>query len=273
MKLAWKKYEKQLTTTFKNGLMKYELKKFHDGQVASKIIENGDLEVNMKGNSYEDLFAIASIKEAWDAANTMNKTAVSTLTIYCLIGQRSDRRFYENESFDLKIIARFINSMGFDKIKVLHPHSSITLALIDNSEQISHLSFVEKAYNEIGSPVLVSPDAGAYKGTHEIAEKLNADLIPSNKVRVDGEPVILIQGNVLNRECLIVDDLADGGRTFINLAEALKNQGASKVFLYVTHGQFNYGFDELKECIDHVYCTNSYRDITDDFVTQYRVVQ
>ncbi|MFK7786730.1 MAG: phosphoribosyltransferase family protein [Crocinitomicaceae bacterium] len=253
-------------------MMSYEVKRFHDGQVAAKMIDNTDLDVKIRGNSYEDLFTAASIKEAWDAANSMNKTAVSTLTIYCLIGQRSDRRFNKKESFDLKVIAKFINSMNFDKVRILHPHSSISLALIDNSEEISNYPYVEKAYNEIGSPVLVSPDAGAYKTTHSIAEKLNADLVPSNKVRIDGEPVISIQGDVAGKECLIVDDLADGGRTFKNLAEALKEQGAEKVFLYVSHGQFNYGFDELKESIDHIYCTNSYRDIEDDFVTQFKVV-
>ncbi len=67
--------------------------------------------------------------------------------------------------------------------------------------------------------------------------------------------------------------LADGGRTFKLLAKALKNQGAKKVFLYVTHAQFNYGFDELKETIDHVYCTNSYKDIENDFVTQFMVYE
>mmetsp|Transcript_38737 Transcript_38737/g.50741 ORF Transcript_38737/g.50741 Transcript_38737/m.50741 type:complete len:253 (-) Transcript_38737:2276-3034(-) len=251
--------------------MKYEIKKFHDGQVASKIIESGDLEIKIRGNSYEDLFAAASVKEAWDAANSMNKSAVSTLTIHCLIGQRSDRRFNENESFDLKVISKFINSMNFDKVMILHPHSPITLALIDNAEKISHFSFVEKAYNSIGAPVLVSPDAGAYKTTHDIALKLNADLIPSNKVRVDGAPAISVQGKVTGKECLIVDDLADGGRTFKYLAEELKKQGASKVFLYVTHAQFNYGFDELKGSIDHVYCTDSYKEIDDVFVTQYEV--
>lgn len=252
--------------------MSYEIKKFHDGQVAAKIIENENLEVKIRGNSYEDLFTAASIKEAWDATNSMNKTAVATLTIYCLIGQRSDRRFNNNESFDLKVIANFINSMNFDKVKILHPHSSISLALIENAEEISNFEFVEKVYHAIGTPVLVSPDAGAYKTSHTIAKKLNADLVPSNKVRVDGEPIISIQGDVEGKECLIVDDLADGGRTFKNLADALKQQGATKVFLYVSHGQFNYGFDELKESIDHVYCTNSYRDIEDDFVTVFKVI-
>lgn len=252
--------------------MKYEIKKFKDGQVAAKITEAGDLQIEIRGNSYEDLFSIAAVKEAWDADNSLNKGAIATLTIYCLIGQRSDRRFNQHESFDLKIVAKFINSMNFDKVEILHPHSAITLALIDNSEAISHFPFVERAYTAIGKPTLVSPDAGAYKTTHEIAEKLNTDLVPSNKVRIDGAPVISIQGNVISKDCLIVDDLADGGRTFKNLAQELKNQGASRVFLYVTHAQFNYGFDELKESIDHIYCTNSYRDIDDDYVTQYEVI-
>ena len=44
---------------------------------------------------YEDLFTIASIKEAWDF-DIENKRNTSIITIYCLIGQRSDRRFKEN---------------------------------------------------------------------------------------------------------------------------------------------------------------------------------
>lgn len=252
--------------------MKYEIKKYKDGQVAVKINEGGNLDVKIRGNSYEDLFSIATIKEAWDADNALNKEAIATLTMYCLIGQRSDRRFNEHESFDLKVITKFINSMNFDKVEILHPHSPISLALIENSSAVSHFQYVEKAYHEIGSPVLVSPDAGAYKQTHEIAEKLNTDLVPSNKVRIDGVPSISIQGEVEGRDCLIVDDLADGGRTFKILAKELKEQGAAKVFLYVTHAQFNYGFEELKESIDHVYCTNSYKDIDDEFVTQYQVI-
>ncbi len=252
--------------------MNYEIKKFNDGQVTAKIIESGDLDIKIRGNSYEDLFRAASIKEAWDAENSTNKNVVATLTILCLIGQRSDRRFNKGESFDLKVISNFINNMGFDKVSILHPHSPISLALIDNCEKISHFNFVKEAYNQIGNPVLVSPDAGAYKTTHEVAEKLNADLVPSNKVRVDGVPVISIQGDVKGKHCLIVDDLADGGRTFKFLAEALKSQGASKVFLYVTHAQFNYGFDELKESIDHIYCTNSFKEIDDEYVTQFKVI-
>ena len=249
----------------------YEIVKFKDHQVSVNDVKEGDIHVRIRGNSYEDLFAAASVKEAWDAANAMNKTATAVLTIYCLIGQRSDRRFNKGGSFDLKVVANFINTMKYDKVRIFHPHSAISLALIDNSEEISPLRFVKQAFESIEDAVLVSPDAGAYKTTHAMAEQLKADLIPSNKVRVKGIPQIQIQGDVNQKNCLIVDDLADGGRTFKLLAENLKAQGAKKVYLYVTHAQFNYGITALKDCIDHIYCTNSYKNINDNFITQYSI--
>ncbi len=252
--------------------MKYEITKHSDGQVTAKTTRSGDLHIEIRGNSYEDLFKAASVKEAWDSAYCLNKGQSSILDIKCLIGQRSDRRFNADESFDLKVIAEFVNSMKFDRVKILHPHSSVSLALINNSQSVDHFGYVRQAYNDIGNPILVSPDAGAYKSTYDIAEELKANLVASNKVRKNGIPLISIQGDVVDKDCLIVDDLADGGRTFKTLAAELKEQGANNVYLYVTHGMFNYGFDELKESIDHVYCTNSFRQINDEFVTQYHVI-
>ena len=54
--------------------MKYESKRFKDGQVTAKIIEGGNIHIKIRGNSYEDLFKAAAIKEAWDAENATNKT-------------------------------------------------------------------------------------------------------------------------------------------------------------------------------------------------------
>ncbi|ARN77087.1 phosphoribosyltransferase [Nonlabens spongiae] len=247
----------------------FKTKRFKDGQVSAAIEQMGDLHVKIRGNTYEELFEAAAIKEAFDSLNTITRYS-SKLTIYCLIGQRSDRRFEDNQSFDLKMISNFVNLMNYDQVELLHPHSSVAVALINNSKEISPDKYVEKAFNSLGNPVLISPDAGAYKNTFNLAEKLNARLIASNKIRIDGEPKIEIYGNVDGLKCLIVDDIADGGRTFIELAKKLKSCGAAKVYLYVTHGMFNYGFEELKNQIDHIYCTNSFKDITNhEFVTQY----
>lgn len=254
----------------------YQVTKYRDGQVSASVGRNHYLDVVISGRTYEDLFVAASVKESWDYKTRAMSDTSSRLTIKCLIGQRSDRRFKESGSFDLKVIAGFINSMNFDTVEILHPHSSVALALINNSKEGDYERFVWKsiALEEAtvltsDKVVLISPDAGAYKSVHLIAEEFSRPMVPANKVRIDGEPQIVVQGDVKDKTCLIVDDIADGGRTFIELAKKLKDAGAKRVALYVTHGMFHYGFEEIFKHIDHVYCTDSYGFHSEPNVTQF----
>ena len=249
----------------------YDLKRFKDGQYSAAIKTEGDLICRIRGNSYDDLFKAATIKEAWDFHNRANPLAKSRLEIFCLIGQRSDRRFESNESFDLKVITNFINGMKFKEVAIFHPHSDVSNALIENCEKMSHHDYVKQAYLMEGQPTLISPDAGAYKQVYQIASDLGANLIPANKVRINGKPMIEIQGDVKGQNCLIVDDLLDGGRTFMSLAEKLKENGAEKVTLYISHGIFSQGIDTILDYVDHVYCTDSYQVIKHAAVTQFVV--
>ena len=79
----------------------------------------------------------------------------------------------------------------------------------------------------------------------------------------------------INKDVVIVDDICDGGATFINIAKEVKNQYKNvdkhcqgKIYLIVTHGIFSKGFKELSKYFDGVYCTNSYQDIG-DYVSIY----
>ena len=63
----------------------------------------------------------------------------------------------------------------------------------------------------------------------------------------------------------IVDDICDGGRTFIELAKEIKKQTNTPIYLIVTHGIFSAGFDKLSDELDGIFCTNSVKDI--DFET------
>lgn len=80
-------------------------------------------------------------------------------------------------------------------------------------------------------------------------------------------------GNVVDKHCVIVDDIIDGGYTFIELAKILKNKGAKTVYLVVSHGIFSKGIDELKIHIDGVYTTNSikYFDAFMPYVSYYNL--
>ena len=60
-----------------------------------------------------------------------------------------------------------------------------------------------------------------------------------------------------NQTCFIIDDICDGGGTFSGTAKMLKEIGATKVILIVSHGIFSKGTDI--EFVDEVYTTDSYR--------------
>lgn len=280
--------------------MNYQKIKYPDGQISVKV--NADLInyelllINERINSYEDLFFIKSISDA--ARNIGVKNII--LNIPCLFGQRSDLRFIYNQSFDLKNIAKFINSCKFDGVTIFDPHSSVSLALINKAVKVSSYIYVEKAVSLIkekneGDLVLVSPDAGAYKKVFDFGEKLNLPVEAAVKHRsLSGDVKLKFTGNVKDKVCLIVDDLCDGGYTFYLLSKALRERGATKVYLYVSHGYFSKGFVNLLEStdpnsslvksLDGIFCTNSVKNVTNDytdgninkslgnFITQFKVI-
>lgn len=273
--------------------MIYERIKYPDSQISAKITDFSEAIIKERINNYEDLFFIRSLADICNYSGYKVKLFIS-----CLLGQRSDRRFSPTQSFDLKLIAEIINSCNFNNVEILDPHSDVALALINNSEKVSSFQYVKSALEdivgeigEIGRAnkddiVLVAPDAGAYKKVFEYGEKLNLPVVGAMKHRTgDGKISMVFAGGLLTgKHCLIVDDLCDGGATFLALATKLREYGTEKVYLYITHGIFSKGFTELRKVIDHIYCTNSVKDlplsITDenghytvsDYVTQYKVI-
>ncbi len=255
--------------------MKFEKIVYPDGQVSAKVVDatsNPEMhDIRMRLNSYEDLFYAASIKEALDY---MGIPRVSIM-IPCLFGQRSDRRPFTNQSLDMRVIANFINSCNFSEVVIYHPHCEQALIAINRSVPIYPLANVNSIIKSLTEDnlVLVAPDAGAYKHVWAYGETSNTAVVGAVKHRdTSGKIDLAILGDVKNKTCLIIDDLADGGYTFVVLAERLKQLGAKKVYLYVSHGYFNKGFDELKKNIDHIWCTNSVKDIDDPYVTQFKII-
>lgn len=253
---------------------KFERIRYPDGQIGAKyspfIKDDRNVRVAERINSYEDLFYVAAIA---DVIKHNNLADTMELYIPCMFGQRSDRRFEEFQSFDLKLIADVINSCGFDKVTVLDPHSDVTLALLNNSQKESSFEYVKQAikhyhdynaahYNGSVDPVLVSPDAGAYKKVFDYGQKLGLEVVAAVKHRdKSGRVDLKFMGDVKDKVCFIIDDLCDGGRTFLVLADELRKQGAREVYLYVTHGLFSKGFAELSKVVDRIYCTNSVGDV------------
>jgi ribose-phosphate pyrophosphokinase len=116
---------------------------------------------------------------------------------------------------------------------------------------------------------LVAPDKGAVDRVQRWAEEYHLPLVRCLKHR-DPETGKL-SGFQLDApydlrgvNCLIIDDLCDGGGTFAGISELLKAAGAPWVGLAVTHGVFSKG--PQIPGIDYIWTTNSYQDFPDDLV-------
>jgi ribose-phosphate pyrophosphokinase len=276
--------------------IKYKISKFPDGQQQLQFEDtqiglikgytnpNFDYQIIIKSrlNNFNDLelicCAVASLRE-------LNIEKIHLYTPYFL-GSRSDRKFEEGSNNYLKsVICPIINSLNFKSVTVMDPHSDVLEACLNNFNKINNFALVDDALSYIigeggeDQIVLVSPDAGAYKKVFDVAKEFNIEkIITATKVRdmktgniLHTEIPVLDQHN--NLKYIIIDDICDGGRTFVELAKAIKaGRPTAKIYLIVTHGIFSAGYDQLSEYVDRVYTTNSYKDIDHSFVQQYTVI-
>ena len=183
---------------------------------------------------------------------------------------RQDRVMQTGEAFSLKAITRLINSLGFDEVVTCDPHSDVTAALVENIRVIpqARLVAVPAEMRESFHPIIVAPDAGAAKKAFGVAQRFGLPIVTASKVRDTATGQITrtelhTSISLTGADLLIVDDICDGGRTFIELARVLRSHGAGRVFLYVTHGIFSQGLGVFAGLIDGVFTTDSFlsRDV------------
>lgn len=177
-----------------------------------------------------------------------------------------------NACFGARVACEFVNSLGATQVSIVDPHSDVVPALLKNVRVFSIVDIFNKSqgFRDATPSVmprhnyLVSPDAGSNKKVAKLAKYLgHGAFIRADKVRDLSTGKILetkVISDVLLEEAsvLIVDDICDGGRTFIELAKALKLKGVSEISLYVTHGLFTQGIGPLFGAgISKIYTTDS----------------
>jgi ribose-phosphate pyrophosphokinase len=239
--------------------MEHTRKKYPDGGIYAKITDLSHPTINMRINSYEDLFYLKSLKDIFD----YNGVKDVELAIPCMFQQQHDRRFSENESFELKLVCDFINSCGFSKVHVFHPHSDVTSALLNNVRVIDNSEFIKNVLKKIPTkPIILSTDAGSYKWINKMADVLHYDgeVYGANKAR-DPQSHKLTQvidrQDFQGKDILVIDDLCVFGGTFIGLAKLLKERNIGKLYLAVSHMTVQNPNKELENYYEKVFCTNS----------------
>lgn len=280
--------------------IEYTLTKFPGGEI--NIVLNNNINysniekvvITHRINNSDNLMEVLNAKNALEMKGVTEFELIIPYVPYA----RQDLVCNDGESFSLKVFASIINAQNFRKVFCVDAHSAVTPALIDRCVNIDNYQYVLEAINDIGGDNLLHaiPDSGASKKAPKLEKWLSLDktgpdekIIPGvkfkgtvqcGKVRQTEDGKLLWFAvhatDLFKSDCLIVDDICDGGGTFMGLAEELKKKNAGNLYLYVTHGIFSKGLDELRKYFKGIYTTTSVYDISDvdnedGFVKQFKI--
>lgn len=165
------------------------------------------------------------------------------LRMWYIPNARQDRVKKSEDVFTLKYFAQMINSLKFDRVVALDPHSSVSEALFNNLWKGTPELLIADVYKKISDmvgdeeTVMFYPDEGAMKRYSGMISKPYAFGIKDRNwsdgkikgLEVFGEDV------VKGHNILIVDDISSRGGTFYHSAKKLKELGAERIFLFVSH--------------------------------------
>lgn len=210
------------------------------------------------------------------AADALKRQRVARVELFIpyFPGARQDRVMQPGEPLSAAVFAGLIKSASFDRILLFDPHSDVTPALLDRCTVLGNAPFVRAVMQWIKSDrplYLIAPDSGAAKKIQHLAEALGHHHIvfcAKNRDVTTGklsQPAVFAD-DLGGADCLIVDDICDGGGTFMQLAEALKAKNAGRLFLAVSHGIFSKGRSSLLTRFDEVFTTNSFYSGTEGLI-------
>jgi ribose-phosphate pyrophosphokinase len=163
---------------------------------------------------------------------------------------RQDRKTSGRVPISAADVAFMLENAGVDRVVTVDLHCGqiqgfFHYAPVDNL--FASFMFVSHfATKDLQNLVVVSPDAGGVERAKKFMENLNCEgitcemaLISKQRKKAGVIGSMNLIGDVKGSDCIIIDDLCDTGDTIIKAAELLKQEGAKRVFVAVTHPVFS----------------------------------
>jgi len=179
----------------------------------------------------------------WYLTNHYRNLGIDPIVLVMLYvpNARMDRVKTDNEVFTLKWFAKFINSLQFDRVDILDPHSNVTPALIDRIKIVDVFPYISRILTKIKPDAIYFPDDGAMKRYKDLFIKY--PIIYGKKVR-DWETGEIKSFEIINdwadyeikdSTILMVDDIISYGGTLAYSADKLHELGAKEIYAFASH--------------------------------------
>lgn len=211
---------------------------------------------------HDDLFQLAM----WnDYVLTQKHQPWRVLILPYVPGARADR----GAPFGAEIYANFIGNLDLDKVIIFDPHSEVIVdrlegfGLMDTVVVRSHELFDQVTMRAVLNQYdgIIAPDKGAKDRAAAMAKLADLPVFTATKHRDEATgklSAFAIEGLDPDGTYLIVDDICDGGGTFLGLKDA-SGLGFGQIDLYVSHGVFSKdALFNLSQNFEYIYTTNSY---------------
>jgi len=236
----------------------YEVKQFSDGELYVKVHEDV---------AKKDVWIITSTPapsenffELFFLLNALMRTGVQKINIiFTYFGYARQSIAQKGEANCAQVICDFLKMFPLAKTYVLHVHAAPVMHNLLHFTDIIDMSFfcdVAKDYDAIAAP-----DKGAVDFAQKIADAAHKDIVFVEKMRPAQEEVKIesIDGNVVGKKILLVDDIIATGNTITKSAQALLSCGAAEVSAAATHGTLS---DDAccrltSSLLNKIYVTNS----------------
>ncbi len=224
-------------------LAKAQVGRFSDGEINVEVLEN------IRGRetfvvqptcppTNENLMELLVMVDACRRASASRITAVVPYYGYA----RQDRRPRASRvPITAKLVAKLFATAGIDRVLTVDLHADQIQGFFDipvDNVYSSPVLLGDVWRQKYGEMVVVSPDVGGVVRARALAKRLDdADLaiIDKRRPRANVSEVMNIIGEIDGKTCIMIDDLVDTAGTLCQAADALKDNGASRVFAYITH--------------------------------------
>ena len=188
----------------------------------------------------DNLMELLILVDACKRASAGRITAVIPYYGYA----RQDRKPAGRSPITAKLVANMIEAAGVDRVLTMDLHAGQIQGFfdipVDNlyAQPLFVKDLLTNPMVENGRAIIISPDAGGVPRARAIAKQLNLDIaiIDKRRDRANESEAMNVIGDVLGKQCIIVDDIIDTGGTLVKAAKALENEGAEDVQAYITHG-------------------------------------
>jgi ribose-phosphate pyrophosphokinase len=182
-----------------------------------------------------------------DACRRASAAHITAVVPYLGYARQDRRPRATRSAITAKLVADMIGQAGVNRLLTLDLHSDQIQGFfgipVDNvyASPVLLGDVWKQAYPNL---IVVSPDVGGVVRARAFAKRLDdAELaiIDKRRPRPNESKVMNIIGVVEGRTCVLIDDMVDTAGTLCLAAQALKDEGATKVVAYITHAVLSGG--------------------------------